>query len=358
MAVDKIKPFNDPRVQLRSTVLNGLTYGYLYSEPLPSVVRRGTVLLVHGFPDLSFGWRYQIPFLTSLGLTVIAPDCVGYGRTDSPRHTLSDYGYKRAADDLATLCQQLDLAQIVLGGHDWGSAVAWRMTQYYPKLVKALFIFGAPYFPPSSRFEPLASIIGNYLPQLAYQAQLVSGEIEDRVQSRAEIRKFLSAVFGALNTAQPNRLAGFDVHSGANLDLILSGAIPANDDGLVSSVELDFYASEFSRNGLTGPVNWYRIREVNWADEYAYFFDNGKVPRPSNLRFGPEHEILYVRATCDPAISDNMVARMVPKVDKLTHHEIEAGHWVLWQKPAEANRILGQWLEDKVFKEGHLSSKL
>ncbi|OQU98939.1 hypothetical protein CLAIMM_04648 [Cladophialophora immunda] len=356
MATQKIKPFNDPRVQLRSTVLNGLTYGYLYSEPLPSVVRRGTVLLVHGFPDLSFGWRYQIPFLTSLGLAVIAPDCVGYGRTDSPRHALSNYGYKRAADDLATLCEQLGQAEIVLGGHDWGAAVAWRMTQYYPKLVKALFIFGAPYFPPSSRFEPLANIIRNYMPNLAYQAQLVSGEIEDRVQSRSEIRMFLSAVFGALNDARPDRLAGFDVHSGVNLDLVLSGSIPAND--LLSSDELDFYATEFYRNGLTGPVNWYRTREVNWSDENAHFFDNGNNPRPSNLRFGPEHEILYVRATRDPAITDYMVSRMLPKADKLTHREIEAGHWILWQKPAEANHILGQWLEDKVFKGGHFSSKL
>ncbi|OAP60215.1 hypothetical protein AYL99_05217 [Fonsecaea erecta] len=356
MSVDKIKPFHDSRVQLRSAVLNGLTYGYLYSEPPPSVARRGTVVLVHGFPDLSFGWRYQIPFLTSLGLTVIAPDCVGYGRTDSPPHKLRDYGYKRAADDLATLCGQLGLAQIALGGHDWGSAVAWRMTQYYPKLVKALFIFGAPYFPPFSRFEPLANIIRNHMPHLAYQAQLASGEVEDRVQSRSEIRLFLNAVFGALDTARPERLAGFDVHSGADLDLILSGAIPTND--LLSSDELDFYASEFSRNGLTGPVNWYRTRQVNWEDEYAHFFDNGNDLKPLNLRFGPDHEVLFVQATRDPAITDDMVGRMLPKVEKLTHREIEAGHWVLWQKPAEANHMLGQWLEDKVFKQGRLSSRL
>ncbi|KIW85152.1 hypothetical protein Z517_00542 [Fonsecaea pedrosoi CBS 271.37] len=356
MAVDKIKPFNDPRVQQRSAVLNGLTYGYLYSEPLPSVARRGTVLLVHGFPDLSFGWRYQIPFLTSLGLTVIAPDCVGYGRTDSPPHTLSDYGYKRAADDLAALCEQLGLAQIILGGHDWGSAVACRMAQYYPKLIMAFFIFSTPYFPPSSRFEPLTNIIRNHMPHMMYQRQMASGVVEDRVQSRAEIRMFLNAVFGTLNTARADRPTGFDVHSGIDLDMVLSGSVPAND--LLSSDELDFYAAEFHRNGLTGPVNWYRTREVNWADEYAYFFHNGNIPRPSNLRFGPEHEVLYVRATRDPAITGGMVSRMLPKVDKLTHREIEAGHWVLWQSPAEVNRVLEQWLEEKVFKENHLSSKL
>lgn len=46
---------------------------------------------LHGFPDLSMGWRYQIPMLADMGLRVIAPDCLGYGRTVCMR-----FGYNPA----------------------------------------------------------------------------------------------------------------------------------------------------------------------------------------------------------------------------------------------------------------------
>ena len=65
-----------------------------------------------------------------------------------------------------------------------------------------------------------------------------------------------------------------------------------------------------------------------------------------------------MRGNNDPAITTKMVVRMLPKVEKLTYYELESGHWILWEKPAEVNRILGQWLEEKVFKKGAVLSKL
>jgi len=141
------------------------------------------------------------------------------------------------------LCEQLGLTKILLGGHDWGSAIAWRMTQYYPKLVKALFTFCTPYFPPSLRYEPLANIIRNYMPNMGYQAHMISGEVEDNIRSRAAIRAFLNAVFSSLNSTRPDRPAGFDVYRGIDFDLILSESFPLTN--LVNSEELDFYVSEF-----------------------------------------------------------------------------------------------------------------
>ena len=66
---------------------------------------------------MAFGWRYQIPFLASLGLRVVAPDMMGYSGTDAP-DSLTFYTYKRAADDLAALAKELGLSSIILGGHD------------------------------------------------------------------------------------------------------------------------------------------------------------------------------------------------------------------------------------------------
>lgn len=79
-------------------------------------------MLVHGWPDCSFGWRHQIPFLAGLGFRVIAPDMMGYGSTDTPKvppNDISLYSFKRAADDIAALAKEIGASKIILGGHDW-----------------------------------------------------------------------------------------------------------------------------------------------------------------------------------------------------------------------------------------------
>lgn len=78
-----------------------------------------------GWPDLSIGWRNQIPLLLGMGYRVVCPDIMGFGRTDAPQiNQASDmayYSFKRAADDIKELARQLDCETIVLGGHDWVS---------------------------------------------------------------------------------------------------------------------------------------------------------------------------------------------------------------------------------------------
>jgi len=50
-----------------------------YLDAQPKGEKKGTVVLVHGFPDTSLAWRYQIPMLLDLGMRCIAIDCMGYG---------------------------------------------------------------------------------------------------------------------------------------------------------------------------------------------------------------------------------------------------------------------------------------
>jgi len=52
-----------------------------YLEALPEGKPKGTIVLIHGFPDTSLGWRYQIPHFVKLGYRTIALDCMGYGKT-------------------------------------------------------------------------------------------------------------------------------------------------------------------------------------------------------------------------------------------------------------------------------------
>lgn len=68
------------------------TYHYLHADPAPNVTPKGTILLFHGLPDFSYGWNHQIPFLSSLGYRVLAPDMLGAARSSAPcsisRYTL------------------------------------------------------------------------------------------------------------------------------------------------------------------------------------------------------------------------------------------------------------------------------
>lgn len=334
-------------MQLRSAHLRNRTYGYLYaSSPLPT--SKGTIILIHGFPDLSAGWRYQIPLFLSMGYTVVAPDCMGYGRTDAPL-PLSDYSYKRIADDLSELSSQLSLSSFILGGHDWGGAIVYRVAQYYPDLVSHVFSICTPFFTPSAKYQPLHELVETRLPNFRYQEHFASGEIEERVRSKEEIKRFLNAMFGGSVDGKQ----AFDAEGRVDLDLLTSGTLQRTP--LLSERELEFYAREYERHGLTGPLNWYRNREVNWKDEWTGWFESGKRGGE-----GPriEQETLFVLATRDNALKPFMAAKMGERISRLTRREVVGGHWILWQKSEECNRVLREWFEEKVEGRGRSTSKL
>ncbi|CAI7621423.1 unnamed protein product [Penicillium discolor] len=112
MPVDKIRVSGDSRIEYKTATLNGHNYSYILSQP-KSGQYKATVFLIHGFPDLSMGWRYQIPMLVDMGLRVVAPDCLGYGRTDAP-DDFTPYAHKSCAADIKALATHLGETQIIL----------------------------------------------------------------------------------------------------------------------------------------------------------------------------------------------------------------------------------------------------
>lgn len=98
-------------------------------------------LLLHGFPEFWYSWRYQLPALAS-GRRVVALDLRGYNLSDKPAH-----GY-----DVATLCDDVRGAIEALGerqadivGHDWGGALAWALAIRAPDYVRRLVVLNAPH---------------------------------------------------------------------------------------------------------------------------------------------------------------------------------------------------------------------
>ena len=84
------------------------------------------ILLMHGEPSWSFLYRKMISLLTKAGFRVIAPDLVGFGRSDKPTKR-SDYTYQRHVDWMRSILQQLQLENIILVCQDWGGLIGLRL---------------------------------------------------------------------------------------------------------------------------------------------------------------------------------------------------------------------------------------
>ena len=90
------------------------------------------VLLLHGEPSWSFLYRKMIPVLTAAGQRVIAPDLVGFGRSDKPSQR-GDYTYQRHVDWMQSLLDQLQLNNITLVCQDWGGLIGLRLVADNPE---------------------------------------------------------------------------------------------------------------------------------------------------------------------------------------------------------------------------------
>ncbi|MHB8438044.1 MAG: haloalkane dehalogenase [Acidimicrobiales bacterium] len=92
-----------------------------------------TVLLLHGEPSWCFLYRHMIPVLVDAGLRVVAPDLVGFGRSDKPA-SRTDYTYARHVEWMrAALFDELGLDGLTVVGQDWGGLVGLRLVAEHPE---------------------------------------------------------------------------------------------------------------------------------------------------------------------------------------------------------------------------------
>lgn len=198
-------------------------------------------------PDLGMGWRYQVPYLVSLGLKVIVPDMLGYGQTSAPESP-DEYRMRKMASHIAAIIKANADQPVILGGHDWGAALVWQVTMYYPDLIRAAFAFCVPYLPAPSDFTPLEEVVRMY-PNFRYQLSFRAGEVEAAIGDSPE--RLASFVNGALGGITPEGEPMFDPQNGIHADrLTRMGASPLLDQAM-----LDYYVQEHSRHGLRRPCN-------------------------------------------------------------------------------------------------------
>jgi pimeloyl-ACP methyl ester carboxylesterase len=109
-------------------------------------VTQGTgrlVLLLHGFPDFWYVWRFQIPELAK-HYRVVAPDLRGYNRTDKPKY-VENYRLNILAGDILGLINALGERKAIIIGHDWGGVVAWSLAAFNPEITEKLVTLNAPH---------------------------------------------------------------------------------------------------------------------------------------------------------------------------------------------------------------------
>lgn len=116
----------------------GSTLRVAYLDEGPSDA--AAVLLMHGEPSWSFLYRHMIPVLVGRGHRVIAPDLVGFGRSDKPAEQ-SDYTYARHVEWMRqVVVDHLDLHDVTFFGQDWGGLVGLRIVAAAPERFARLVV--------------------------------------------------------------------------------------------------------------------------------------------------------------------------------------------------------------------------
>lgn len=120
-------PFEPHYLEIPDKTLGTLRIHYLDEGP-----RDGQVILcLHGEPSWSFLYRKMIPVFTSAGFRVLAPDLVGFGRSDKPSER-GDYTYSRHVRWMSNWLEAMDVEGVTLLGQDWGGLIGLRMVAENP----------------------------------------------------------------------------------------------------------------------------------------------------------------------------------------------------------------------------------
>jgi pimeloyl-ACP methyl ester carboxylesterase len=284
------------------------------------------VVFLHGFPELAFSWRHQLPALAAAGFRAIAPDQRGYGRTTVPPD-LTDYRLSELIADVHGLLDALGLERATFVGHDWGALILWHMALLAPARIERLVILNIPHIP-RSPIDPIQAMRQRFGDDF-YIVNFQDSDEADRLFG-SDPARFINRVMrkNQMSREQYQQLPPeLQV-----ISLIRTMTQPqASGDPLLTDAELDYYASAFARSGFTGPINWYRNWTHNWE-------------RLDGTDETVDIPTLFIGAANDVVVPLQHVEAMKPLVHNLTMHMLDCGHWTQQERPDDVNRLIVDWL--------------
>jgi pimeloyl-ACP methyl ester carboxylesterase len=284
------------------------------------------VLLLHGFPECWYSWRHQLVALAGAGFRAVAPDQRGYGRSDAPP-AVEDYTVLHLVGDAVGVLDAVGAERALVVGHDWGAPVAWHTALLRPDRVSGVVALSVPHVPrPTGPPTPrLAKRYGDGFYQLYFQHR-GSADTELAADPRATFRRLLSGTSGG---GTPPALV---VPSGGGfLDALPE---PAALPGWLTEADLDAYVAEFTANGFTGGLNWYRNIDRNWALTAPWH--TAPITPPALFLAGEQDMVVAgiprdaLAATLRRTCADLRDVRLLPG----------CGHWTQQERPDEVSRAI------------------
>lgn len=262
-------------------------------------------LCLHGFPEFSYSWRYQLPLLARLGYRAWAPDLRGYGKTTRPTRQ-EDYAIEVLMDDVAALIDASGARSTVLIAHDWGGVIAW-------------------YFALRQR-RPLQRLVVMNLPHPAIMERALRSP-------RQLLRSWYALLFQI--PGLPERLLAAGDHRAIG-DAFRNMAI---DKSRFPDEVLRVYRDNAAQPGaLTAMLNYYRALVRGGGGERQRRLGYPRIDTPTLMIWGEEDSALGKETTYGTdTYVPNLTLRYLPRVS----------HWVQQEAPEKVNAILEAWLTDR-----------
>jgi pimeloyl-ACP methyl ester carboxylesterase len=340
---------------------------------------RPCVLLLHGFPELSYSWRKVMPTLAAAGYHVIAPDQRGYGRTtgwdanyDGDLNSFRLLNLVRDALGLVSAFGYRSVAAVV--GHDFGSSVAAWCALVRPDVFRSVALMSAPFAgPPPIPFntagkaatpKPEDSVHRDLAalprPRKHYQWYYSTRDANaDMHRAPQGVHDFLRAYYHhksadwKANTPYPlqgwtaNDLAKLPTYYvmdlAHNMAETVAAEMPSAEviaaNTWLPERELAFYSAEYRRTGFQGGLQWYRCGTSGAFSPELETFSGRRIDVPSYFISGKQDWGTYQRPGVFEAMRSTACTRM------LGCHLVDgAGHWVQQEQASEVSRLLLHFL--------------
>ena len=287
------------------------------------------VVLAHGFPELAYSWRHQIPALADAGYHVLAPDQRGYGGSSKP-DAIEDYNIVALCGDIAGLLDDAGADRAVIVGHDWGAMVAWTLPLLHPDRVAGVVGMSVPPIPRSQvpPTQAFRNIFGEHFFYMLYFQEPGVADADLARDTATTIRRMLGGA------RLPDKDAAVRMAKPSREGLVDRMPEPDSLPDWITGGEFDHYVAEFSRTGFTGGLNWYRCMDRNW--ELTEQTPAATITAPS----------LFIVGTADLTLGFSPRDRATEVVTG-EYEELMldgAGHWVQQERPDEVNEALLKFL--------------
>jgi epoxide hydrolase A/B len=294
-----------PGVSERRVQANGIELAVYEEGEGPPVV------LCHGFPELAFSWRHQLPALAQAGFRALAPDMRGYGNSSAPAE-VEAYDIVSLCGDMCGLLDALGQDDAIFVGHDWGAVVVWNLAVLHPERVRAVAGLSVPFVPRAP--APPIEIMRRHLGEDFYIVWFQQPGVADEVLVR-DVRRTMTT---------PRQ---WTAQWGDDSEELRRPA-------WLSEQELDVYVDTFERTGFTGGLNYYRNFDRNW--EQTASIKDRHVQAPAMFLTGEKDPVRRFAPgeTMNGWVDDLRANIVVPG----------AGHWVQQQAPEAVNSALLEFL--------------